>query len=281
MKHAYYISVLITCIAAETSNAGVFIIVHGTWSKASSWYAPGGHFFDLIEQRAKELGHTAITYTWSGYLDESHRAAAGKSLAKLIRSYPADTEFYIIAHSHGGNVAILASQELAKIEGNAHRIQIVYALATPVDPTHYMPNMDVIDYFYNLFSFKDAVQPVMGFFCRTYPNHERIANIRIMINGKEPYHCEIHHPSLAQWLPRLHEMLTHNECSPLFAIYTPGLIHFQDNSKPHYMIDIEREQLLAQDTSLYERICSLFRRKLIEDYETDCYHTDNLNLASS
>jgi hypothetical protein len=272
MKYAYYIFVVRLCIASAMLDGGVFIIVHGTWSKAASWYAPGGHFFDLIEQKARDLGHTAITYTWSGYLDEAHRAAAGKALAKLIRSYPADTEFYIIAHSHGGNVAILASQELGTIENNKHRIKIVYALATPVDPTHYMPDMNVIDYFYNLFSFKDAVQPVMGFFSRTYPDHERIANIRIMINGKEPYHCDIHHQTLAQWLPQLHEMLIKNECSPLFALYTPGLIHFRDQSKPQYLLDIEREELLTKDKSLYDRVCAVFRKRMIEegyDY-TDC-----------
>lgn len=265
MKYAYYIFVLSLSMAPAIINTGVFIIVHGTWSKASSWYGPGGHFFDLVEQKARDIGHTAITYTWSGYLDEAHRAAAGKALAKLIRSYPAETEFYIIAHSHGGNVAILASQELGFIEGNKHRIKIIYALATPVDSAHYMPNMNVIDYFYNLFSFRDAVQPVMGFFGRTYPDHERIANIRIMINGKEPYHCEIHHPAVAHWLPQLHEMLIRNECSPLFALYTPGLIHFKDQSKPQYLIDIEREQLLAKDKSLYNRFCALFRKRIIED----------------
>lgn len=261
-------------------DGGVFIIVHGTWSKASSWYAPGGHFFDLIEQKARDLGHTAITYTWSGYLDEVHRIAAGKALAKLIRSYPTDTEFYIIAHSHGGNVAILASQELGKSEGNTHRIKVVYALATPVDPKHYMPDMQVIEYFYNLFSFRDAVQPVMGFFGRTYPDHERIANIRIMINGKEPYHCDIHHPALAHWLPRLHEMLIKNECSPLFALYTPGLIHFRDQSKPQYLLDVEREQLLAKDKTLYDRICAVFRHPVStsEEFEIDDYDSSELDL---
>lgn len=273
MKCVYYIFVLHLALASRMLDAGVFIIVHGTWSKASSWYAPGGHFFDLIEQQARDLGHTAITYTWSGYLDEAHRAAAGKALAKLIRSYPADTEFYIIAHSHGGNVAILASQELANIEGNTHHIKIVYALATPVDSAHYMPNMNIIDYFYNLFSFKDAVQPVMGFFGRTYPYHERIANIRIMINGKEPYHSEIHHPAVAHWLPQLHEMLMKNECGPVFALHTAGLIHFKDQSKPQYLLDIEREQLLAKDRTLYNRFCALFRRNAIED--DDYYDCDS------
>ena len=137
-----------------------------------------------------------------------------------------------------------------------------------------MPDMSVIGCFYNLFSFRDAVQPVMGFFCRTYPDHERIANIRIMINGKEPYHCEIHNAALARWLPRLHDMLINNECSPLFALHIPGLIHFNEISKPQYMLDMERERLLAQDKTFYGRICSIFRKRIIEDEE--CLHSDSV-----
>jgi len=261
MKYLYHLFALTLLITFCITQCGVFIIVHGTWASASMWHMPGNNFFDLIEQHARRLGHTAITYTWSGKLDAKHRATAGKSLAKLIRSYPTNTEFFIIAHSHGSNVAIVASQELAKLEKNKHRIKIIYALATPVDPTVYMPNMDVIDYFYNLFSLNDMVQPVMGFFYRAYPTHERIANIRVMINGKEPSHGDIHHPLLAQWIPRLHDMLTHNECSPLFAMYTPGIIDFRDMAKPQYTLDIERETLLAQDRSLQERMLALFRKQ--------------------
>ncbi len=50
MKYALYIFAFASGIASTMIDAGVFIIVHGTWSKASSWYAPGGNFFDLLEK---------------------------------------------------------------------------------------------------------------------------------------------------------------------------------------------------------------------------------------
>ena len=234
---------------------GVFIIVHGTWGTASSWNIPGGDFFDTLEKNAQRLGHATINFSWSGYLDPMHRANAGKALAKLIRSYPSTTEFYIVAHSHGSNVAIVASQELGRQEHNHHRIKILYALGTPVDRTLYMPDMDVIDYYYNLFSFKDIVQPILGYCHRTYPTHDRIANIRILINGKEPDHYSIHHPVLARWIPNLHSMLMKHECSPVFAFHVPGLIDFFDVAKPRYTLDVEREALLEK-IGAYRNICS-------------------------
>lgn len=264
MKNMFCIIGLALSLTTQITMCGIFIVVHGTWGTTSTWNIPGGDFFDLLEQNARRLGHKAITYTWSGYLDQAHRVAAGKGLAKLIRSYPSKTEFYIIAHSHGSNVAILASQELAKQEKNRHRIKIIYALATPVDRKLYMPDMGIIDYFYNLFSLKDVVQPVLGFFHRTYPTHERIANIRIMINGIEPDHCDIHDPVMARWIPHLHEMLINNECSPVFAFHTPGIIDFYDSEKPRYTLDIEREALLEKDYSIQEHMLALFKKQELE-----------------
>jgi len=265
MKYTYAVFFYVLIFTSSTMMGGVFIVVHGTWSSAAKWYIPGSNFFDVLEHHARRLGHKAIIYTWSGQLDEIHRAAAGKGLAKLIRSYPAKTEFYIIAHSHGTNIAIVASQELARQEHNKHRIKIIYALATPVDRKIYMPDMSVIDYFYNLFSFRDIVQPVLGFFHRTYPPHERIANIRIMINGKEPGHCDIHDTALAHWLPHLHDMLINNECSPVFTFHIPGIIDFFDHDKPQYTLDIEREALLEKDRNIQQHMLALFRKQLSED----------------
>lgn len=259
MKNIYFIFLVPFILISCRVRGGVFIVIHGTWASASSWSTPGDTFFDVLEKHALQKGHRTITYTWSGVLDETHRASAGKALAKLIRSYPAKTEFYIVAHSHGGNVAVVASQELAKYEKNNHRIKVLYSLATPIDPNLYMPDMDIIESMYNFFSLNDAVQPVLGFFQRTYPSHERIANIRVYINGKEPDHSSIHHPAIARWIPKLHDMLMNLECSPIFAFKMPGIIEFSDSSKPLYTMDIEREALLKKDRTIHEQMCALFR----------------------
>lgn len=259
MKSTYYIFALISCIAYCVIDGGVFIIVHGTWSTVSTWSNPDGDFFDVLEQNAQLLGHAVIPFTWSGNLEDSYRIIAGKNLAKIIHSYPSSTEFYIVAHSHGGNVAIRASQELAKYAHNNHRIKILYTLGTPIDREHYMPNMEVIEYCYNFFSLNDIVQPVLGLFNRTHPQHERIANIRVFINGKEPDHHTLHHPSLARWLPALHDMLVRLECSPAFAWHIPGIIDFNETQKPLYTFDVKRQSLLEQDQALHKQLYTLFR----------------------
>lgn len=258
MKYRYF---LFTLLLFKTINGGVFIVVHGTWASSSAWSKPDGDFFTELEKSAHERGHATITYTWSGNLNEAHRLAAGKGLAKLIRSYPPDTECYIVAHSHGGNVAIIASQELGKMPENKHRIKILYALATPIESQQYMPDMAVIDYFYNLFSLVDFVQPVLGLFNRVYPPHERMVNLRTVINDREPSHCDIQHPAIARWLPSLHGMLITHQCSPVFDFHVPGIIKFYDTEKPRYELDIDRDALLEKDKRIHEYMFAVFRKK--------------------
>ena len=55
--------------------------------------------------------------------------------------------------------------------------------------SNYLPNMKVIQYLYNLFSFEDLIQTVLGLSVREFPEHKRIANLRVIINGKEPDHA--------------------------------------------------------------------------------------------
>lgn len=225
-----------------------YIIIHGTWSRPFSWHMPGGSFYDTLAS-VTPLG-TVSFFLWSGDNKHESRVHAAKELVEFIqRHYPEDACINIIAHSHGSNVGILASQMMAQQQSNKHRISSFYALGTPTNAQSYMPNMRIIGYFYNLFSFNDLVQPVFGMFSREYPAHERIANLFITIDGKEPRHSELHHPLVAQWIPSIHEDLAGQRLSGFdaFDFKKPGIIHFKTNELPRYEIDEKRESKRERD----------------------------------
>ena len=79
-----------------------------------------------------------------------------------------------------------------------------------------MPNMDKIDFMYHFFSYADLVQPVLGLFGREYPSHERIANIRTLINDKNPLHSQLHNPLVAKWICMFHHdlQITNDDSEP-------------------------------------------------------------------
>lgn len=117
----------------------VVILVHGSFSGHSSWWRPGGSFFEPLQKHAQELGHAVVPFMWSGQPDSDHIHLAAERLAALIKSYAyvlesnskADVnrflecfarqkvsrdaghqEIMLIGHSHGGNVINVASQKL-------------------------------------------------------------------------------------------------------------------------------------------------------------------------
>jgi hypothetical protein len=209
---------------------------------------PGGDFYDSLASVSQP--GTVAFFLWSGENNHDARIAGSKKLVDYITDfYPEDAQINIVSHSHGSNVGILASQALAKDPHSKHRIHSFYALGTPTSAVSYMPDMRAITYFYNLFSFNDFVQPVFGLFGREYPEHDRIANLFVTINGKEPRHSELHHPLIAQWIPSLHEDLAAQRLAGFesFTFTKPGIIHFNDGAVPTYKIDTDRQYKRDQD----------------------------------
>lgn len=222
-------------------QAIVFIIVHGTWGANTTWYVPGGDFFDILEKNAYSINAHVVPFRWSGSNSPGERKKAAHSLAKLIETYPQNTCIYVVAHSHGGTVGIIASHLVTK-----NKIAFFYAMGTPVNSDFY-PNMDTIGYFYNLFSLEDLVQPVFGMFGRQYPVHERIANIRIFIDHKEPGHSDLHHPYVARWLPFLHNYLMSKTAAENVGLSEPSILYFEQEKQPVYQHDGRRQELIERD----------------------------------
>jgi hypothetical protein len=240
-----------------THAISVCIIVPGTWSAAATWHQPGGDFFEALKNT---LDCPLLTFTWSGAHNHNERVKVAAALADLIKHYDG---VCLVTHSHGSNVAFLASQLLGT-QGYKGAITAIYALATPVNGDVYAPDMDVITYLYQFFSYADMVQPVLGLFERVFPEHERIANIAVTINGTEPDHSTMHHPVVAQWLTWIPHTLQEQKIGNFhhFSYTKPGIIHFKEDALPWYDIDYERDALLAQDAWLQQKLACTYERKI-------------------
>ncbi len=255
MKNYFILSFLLSTLSIQTKE--LFIIIPGTWAKNESWHQYEGEFFTYLTLGARKLGHAVENFTWSGEHDHRARIVAGKRLARAISFLPRNMKINLVTHSHGTTVAIIASQELAKQNGDKKKsdhikINTIYALGTPVDLKRYSPNMDVIKTFYNFFSLGDYVQPLFGMYSRVYPEHGRCANIRIKIDGKDPLHTQLHSSCIGRWLPYIHQTLATKKEGNFenFDFFAPGLIHFYSNPKkaPFYRLDRNRSYAYSIDT---------------------------------
>lgn len=247
-----FIQLIITMICVNAlplvAVNSVFIIVHGTWGAESNWYAPGGDFFDELERIVEVKNSAVVPFHWSGGIGHQSRVKAAQNLVKLIKTYNATTGIYLIAHSHGGNVCTLASQILSVEPGSRYRIRGLYTLGTPV-MNKYLPNMDVVHYLYNLFSFDDRIQPVLGLSEREFFVHERIANLRVFIEDKAPDHSGLHHAVIGQVIPMLHRNFKRylREKNINNTIEEPSIMYCYHNAAPQFTVDAERKRLLKRD----------------------------------
>lgn len=222
----------------------IWRIIHGTFARDSKWYQPGGVFFETLK---KNLPENALlkSFTWSGKNKDEERTGAAHQLITDIATYDhPDDEINIIAHSHGCNVAIRASQELAKHE-SLYKINRLITLAPPICRSNYGPEMDYINTLYNFFSFGDRIQPVFQIFQRTYDQHPHIFNIEITLNNQHPEHSLMHDPCVAEYLPTIENYCLGNE---------ETLIHFYSDKDPVSECDTTREKKLKDDKRFTEHM---------------------------
>lgn len=111
-----------------TEPSVVVTLLHGTWAQSATWVLPGSPLCRrLIEAWGERIA--LMPLRWSGGNTVRARARAAARLATQIdtvaRQFPA-ANHYIIAHSHGGNVALYALRERP-----GARISGVACLSTP------------------------------------------------------------------------------------------------------------------------------------------------------
>lgn len=113
----------------------VLTLVHGTFSPDAAWTQEGSELFRRLEQQLD--GETIRRrITWRGFLGgclnngHGYRLEGGARLAEALkasfREHP-DAEHWVIAHSHGGNVAFYALRDPQV----ASRLDGIVTLATP------------------------------------------------------------------------------------------------------------------------------------------------------
>lgn len=257
--------VLLCCTLVHPKER--YLIIHGTAGLIFHWHAPGGDFYEsLVKAVGKE---SVLFFIWSGNITHQARMQGARELVAFINDYISkETDLTIIAHSHGANVAFLASQIMNDQGNNKNRISRFYALGAPINMSCYWPEMNVIKQLYNLFSFNDCIQPVAGWYERELPMHERVANLLVTIDGEEPLHSGLHSPVIARWLPHLSKQLDHrSDTFALFKYETPGIIHFNSDTPAIYEIDDHRKNRQMRDAWLLRHVNTVWtwkRQKIIE-----------------
>ncbi len=109
------------------------MLIHGTWARNASWWQPGGDFHTYIQSEYRpDLYAGADRFEWTGGYSPGARAAAALKLEQWI-SDNNEEGIHLITHSHGGNVAFLAS-------GSSPRIGDLIVLSCPVRD-EYVPNL--------------------------------------------------------------------------------------------------------------------------------------------
>ena len=110
----------------------VVTLVHGTFAKDAEWVQEGSTLRGEIASALGDHGCEVVfdVFKWSGRNSHKARIKAGYQLADHIRElkkrYPISKHF-IVAHSHGGNVALFAHKHL---EDEQHVLGIA-TLGTP------------------------------------------------------------------------------------------------------------------------------------------------------
>ena len=91
----------------------VVTLVHGTFARDAAWVRESSKLVAALRQ--SDLGPLSVrTFKWSGRNSHHARLDAGRALARHIvaigNEYP-DASQHIIAHSHGGNIALYAMRD--------------------------------------------------------------------------------------------------------------------------------------------------------------------------
>lgn len=161
------------------------VIIHGTWANNESWWRWPSEFPQYIDLQACDVYKKEHPYTWSGDNTDEARREGGKILLDWVHEHPVQ-KLIIIAHSHGGNVAFIASQIGLKI----HKLIL---MGTPIR-TDYLPNMENIQKVYNIYSNADYAQ-ILGAlpYKRNSGRHlpEASENISVETKTSNP-HSELH-----------------------------------------------------------------------------------------
>lgn len=137
-------------LAAPRPPETITIMIHGTWASDGSWWRPGGDFFEYVrtDLGLDDLYGKQDQFKWSGRNRDSSRDKAARELHQWIASHKA-ASVRVFAHSHGANIASLATREGARLDR-------LVMLSPPVRKD-YLPTWKNVGEAYNIQARFDAV----------------------------------------------------------------------------------------------------------------------------
>ena len=96
----------------------VVILVHGTWGQQSTWTFPEKSLLVSALESRLAFDVEYRRFCWSGANRTGARMEAAARLAAMVRSELADQDriIFVLAHSHGGNIAVRAIGDLSDAE---------------------------------------------------------------------------------------------------------------------------------------------------------------------
>lgn len=109
------------------------LMIHGTWARNQPWWKPGGDFHTYVRSNVdSHLYSAGDFYFWSGDWSDAGRADGALRLIRWVNDRQLDG-LDLFAHSHGGNVAMLANK-------TSLRIGRLVMMACPVHRHKYFPD---------------------------------------------------------------------------------------------------------------------------------------------
>lgn len=157
-------------------TGSITTFVHGTWAPktGTSWWQWPSAFCAYIDGITGDVYKGPDPFFWSGYNADPHRRAAAKSLKAWIDNHPCD-KLTLIAHSHGGNVALLATREGAKIDR-------LILLGTPIRADYTPVLQQIGKSIANVYSFGDHMQTPIGSIPHTRGEGRTLADTKEVVN---------------------------------------------------------------------------------------------------
>jgi hypothetical protein len=87
------------------------LLVHGTFARNTSWWQPGGEFHEYLRVEVRpDLYGASDRFDWSGGWSDAARALGAADLRAWVAARGL-AGLSVFTHSHGGSVAMLASQD--------------------------------------------------------------------------------------------------------------------------------------------------------------------------
>src|SRR4051794_3111451 len=114
------------------NTKAIITVIHGTWAPNAVWMSPSSPLCSALQDTLDRSGITVAfdNYVWSGSNSVSAREEAARDLRQQIRRNASKSPTalrFLIAHSHGGNIAVDAVCE----DAVAEMLSGVITMSTP------------------------------------------------------------------------------------------------------------------------------------------------------